>query len=120
MGRANSSIVTIAMLITILAGCKNSDRAADPNATVRSTRVELAHQDSNLIKTSWPSIGCWFWFKEEFEPEGYKRFIDLHEKYPPFELLTILKKVIAHLPKPMSYQLHRPGIHSKNLGSSTT
>ncbi|HUN04798.1 MAG TPA: hypothetical protein PLS00_18275, partial [Niabella sp.] len=84
----NISVIVVVTLLAVLAGCENNDRTADPNAIVRSVRVQLTNQDSNVIKTSWPSIGCWFWFKEEFEGEGYKRFIDLHEKYSPFELLT--------------------------------
>ncbi len=36
----------------------------------------------------WPGIGCWFWTAEEFEPDGFKRFIDLHAKHADFELLT--------------------------------
>jgi hypothetical protein len=36
----------------------------------------------------WPGIGCWFWSAEEFEPEGYKRFLDLHARHSAFRLLT--------------------------------
>ena len=60
--------------------------AAD--APLRSLRVELAGQEQNVIKKSWPGIGCWFWTAEEFKPEGYKRFLDLHEKHSGFALLT--------------------------------
>jgi hypothetical protein len=50
--------------------------------------VVLPNQDNNAIKTSWPSIGCWFWTAEEFKPDGYKRFLDLHAVHSPFSLLT--------------------------------
>lgn len=62
--------------------------AGENKTTLRSVQVELPNQDRNVIKTSWPGIGCWFWTAEEFKPEGYKRFIDLHEKHTPFRLLT--------------------------------
>jgi hypothetical protein len=60
--------------------------AAD--ATLRSLRVELPGLEQNVVKKSWPGIGCWFWTAEEFRPDGYKRFLDLHEKYSGFALLT--------------------------------
>lgn len=60
--------------------------AAEPAA--RAIRVELPGQEHNAIKASWPSIGCWFWTGEEFQPGGYKRFIDLHAKHSPFTLVT--------------------------------
>ncbi len=43
---------------------------------------------SNPVSASWPGIGCWFWTAEEFQPEGYKRFLDLHSRHSPFRLLT--------------------------------
>ena len=114
--RANISIA-IVMLITVLVGCQDSDRATDPNAIVRSTRVQLAHQDSNAIKTSWPSIGCWFWFKEEFEGEGYKRFIDLHEKYSPFELLTTSLRYPGDLTDPKVHdQIKAASLYARSKG----
>lgn len=62
--------------------------AAESQEPLRSLRVELPNQYHNVIKTSWPGIGCWFWSEEEFKPEGYKRFLDLHEKHSGFGLLT--------------------------------
>ena len=35
-----------------------------------------------------PGIGCWFWSEEEFQPDGYKRFLDLHAEHSGFSLLT--------------------------------
>ena len=58
---------------------------ADP---LRSFRVGLAGQEENAVKWSWPGIGCWFWSEEEFRPEGYKRFLDLHAEHTGFDLLT--------------------------------
>ena len=57
-------------------------------AVRRSLQVELPGQEHNAVKTSWPGIGCWFWTAEEFQPEGYKRFLDLHAKHSAFRLLT--------------------------------
>ncbi len=79
-------------LAPIIAGCCVATGAfclaGENKGTVRSIQVELPNQEHNVIKKSWPGIGCWFWTAEEFKPEGYKRFIDLHEKHSPFRLLT--------------------------------
>ena len=58
------------------------------DAPRRSLRVELSGQEYNVVKTSWPGIGCWFWTAEDFQPNAYKRFIDLHEKHSGYGLLT--------------------------------
>ena len=62
--------------------------AAAGQTPIRSLRVELPGQERNAIKESWPGIGCWFWTAEEFQPEGYKRFLDLHAKHSGLGLLT--------------------------------
>lgn len=76
--RAGVAIVLLASLSTL-------DAAESPS---RSLRVELPGQDHNAIKTSWPGIGCWFWTAPEFQPDGYKRFIDLHAAHSGYGLLT--------------------------------
>lgn len=88
MARTNILIVPAISLLFLLESCDSSKSATASNVTARTTRVQLPNQNNNVIKTSWPSIGCWFWSAEEFEGEGYKRFLDLYEKYSPFELLT--------------------------------
>ncbi len=90
MKKINSATVGKLLLIKLLVvgvlfGCNNNSQQ---DVAKRSVQVELSQQDSNVIKTSWPSIGCWFWIQDEFEGEGYKQFIDLHEKYSSFTLLT--------------------------------
>src|SRR5690554_2141978 len=35
-----------------------------------------------------PVIGAWFWGSEQFEPEGYKEFIDTVSRHSPYNLLT--------------------------------
>ena len=62
--------------------------SAEPEKQLRCLQVELPHQEHDAIKASWPGIGCWFWTAEEFQPEGYKRFLDLYEKHSAFRLLT--------------------------------
>jgi len=57
-------------------------------SSLRSLRVDLPGQEQNPIKQSWPGIGCWFWSAAEFEPNGYRRFLDLYEKHTGFGLLT--------------------------------
>lgn len=54
----------------------------------RWLRVELPGQQQNAIKTSWPGIGCWFWTAPDFEGDGFKRFVDLHEKHSTYGVLT--------------------------------
>lgn len=81
------SVIAISLSV-LLSGCSSSKPATDLNVTTRTTQVHLQNQNNNVIKTSWPSVGCWFWMAKEFEGEGYKRFIDLYEKYTPFKLLT--------------------------------
>jgi len=35
-----------------------------------------------------PDVGCWFWTEREFEPDGYRDFIDLVAAHAPYKLLT--------------------------------
>ena len=70
------------------AAAEAAAEAAADAAAYRSLQVELPNQEHNAIKTSWPGIGCWFPMAEEFKPEGYKRFLDLHAKHSAFKLLT--------------------------------
>ncbi len=74
--------------------------AAENVAAQRSLQVELPNQEQNVVKTSWPGIGCWFWMAEEFKPEGYKRFIDLYEKHSAFKLLTTSIRFPAEVTDP--------------------
>ncbi len=40
-----------------------------------------------------PVLGCWFWQEREFEPEGYKEFLDLISEHSPYNLLTTSLRV---------------------------
>ena len=74
-------------------------------APLRSLRVELSGQEHNLIRSSWPGIGCWFLTAPDFEPDGFKHFIDLHEKHSGYELLTTS---IRH-----NVEVTQPGVHDQ-------
>lgn len=84
-------ILFLLMLPVILVGQRPS---------VRSTQVYLDNQVNNVIKTSGPSIGCWFWMAEEFKSEGYKKFIDAHEKHSPFSIITASLRHAGELTDP--------------------
>jgi hypothetical protein len=58
------------------------------DAPRRSLRVQLPGQEHSVVKTSWSGIGCWFWTAEDFQPDAYKRFVDLHERHSGYGLLT--------------------------------
>lgn len=90
-----SLLLTHSALIGGILGCRTI-----VNAKQRSLQQPLLHQDSNIVKTSWPSIGCWFWYKDEFEKGGYKQSIDLFEKYSPFKMLTASLRYPGDLTEP--------------------
>lgn len=47
-----------------------------------------ADASARLPAGVWPVIGCWFWGDAEFEPEGYKSFLDLAAAHTSYNLLT--------------------------------
>jgi hypothetical protein len=73
-------------LVLIVAALASFAMADD--SPVRVHNVELPGQDRNVVGTSWPGIACWFWTADEFAPEGYKPFIDLHVKHTGVQILT--------------------------------
>ncbi len=40
-----------------------------------------------------PSLGCWFWTEAEFQPAGYRPFLDLVGRHAAFNLLTTSLRV---------------------------
>jgi hypothetical protein len=75
------------LLLALLAvPIAHADIAADCGQ--RSIQVELPGQEHNRLKTSMAGVGCWFWVGSDFEPEGYKSFIDLYAKHTNLRLLT--------------------------------
>lgn len=116
--RINEGLYLACSMIVLLLGaaaCNNgNDKSRD---RVRSVQIKLMHQDSNLIKTSWPSVGCWFWSKEEFEGEGYKKFIDLHAAYSPFKLLTTSLRYPGDLTDPQVHRrIKKASLYAKSKG----
>ncbi|MCC6152902.1 MAG: hypothetical protein IT367_04050, partial [Candidatus Hydrogenedentes bacterium] len=55
---------------------------------VRAARAELGYASSTTPEYSWPGMACWFWQGDEFKPDGYKKFIDLHREHSSVSLLT--------------------------------
>ncbi|ULQ52018.1 hypothetical protein [Flavihumibacter fluvii] len=94
-------IIYFGTLLLFLQACKSTEN--------RTITVTLPNQEHNLVKTSWPSIGCWFWTAEEFAPGGYKRFIDLHEKRSPFSLLTTSLRYPGELTDPKLHDQIKAG-----------
>jgi hypothetical protein len=43
-----------------------------------------------------PAFGCWFWSAAEFEPEGYRPFLDLVKQHAMFDRLTTSLRVAGH------------------------
>jgi hypothetical protein len=113
-----SSVAAIVMLLpAAMAGCGQGGQTPKDRIVERSTQISLSHQDSNIIKTSWPSIGCWFWQKEEFTGDGYKAFIDLHEQYSPFKLLTTSLRYPGELTDPKVYaQIKAASLYARQKG----
>lgn len=46
-----------------------------------------------ILNTSLPVIGAWFWGRNEFNPDGYKWFIDEADKHSCYNLLTTAIRV---------------------------
>ena len=46
--------------------------------------------------TAAPAFGCWFWSAAEFEPEGYRPFLDLVKQHAAYERLTTSLRVAGH------------------------
>ena len=81
--------VTAGWIVTLLSlACLPLPFAAESPAPVRSLRVALPGQERNVIKESWPSIGCWFWTERELAPDGYKDFLNQAQRLSDFGLLT--------------------------------
>ncbi|MBX3253158.1 MAG: hypothetical protein KF862_03365 [Chitinophagaceae bacterium] len=113
----NSTTAIVILLLIIMAGCGDGTQVSKDRAIERSVQIPLSHQDSNVIKTSWPSIGCWFWQKEEFTGDGYKRFIDLHEQFSPFKLLTTSLRYPGDLTDPEVYkQIKAASLYAREKG----
>ena len=78
--------------------------------SLRSVTVNLPGQEHTRIKTTWPSLGCWFWTDDELQGDGYRRFLDLHERHSSFGLLTTSLRCRG--------QLTDPAIHAQIKAAS--
>lgn len=115
--RLQNGAVFAMLSLCVLMACNAANNNSSVNIAVRSVQVQLGNQDSNVIKTSWPSIGCWFWSKDEFEGEGYKTFIDLHEKHAPFKLLTTSLRYPGDLTDPAVHErIKAASLYAKDKG----
>ncbi|HRP55464.1 hypothetical protein [Agriterribacter sp.] len=115
--RINLNNAAAIAILLIIMGCDNGAQISKDSRVERSVQIPLNHQDSNIIKTSWPSIGCWFWQKEEFTGDGYKKFIDLHEQYSPFKLLTTSLRYPGDLTDPEVYkQIKAASLYAREKG----
>ncbi|GMW02762.1 MAG: hypothetical protein AMXMBFR84_38980 [Candidatus Hydrogenedentota bacterium] len=84
---------------------------------VRSLRIDLPNAPDNAIRTSWPGIGCWFWTDEEFQPDGYKRFVDLYSEHTGIELLTTSIRHPVEVTDPEVHdQIKRAALYAKSHG----
>jgi hypothetical protein len=75
-------------VVTLCVAAGTSQGDAEEAKLVRSLQVELPGQEQNVMRQSWPAMGCWFWSERELQPNGYQRFIDLHGQHSAFRLLT--------------------------------
>ncbi|MCB9768809.1 MAG: hypothetical protein H6751_01665 [Candidatus Omnitrophica bacterium] len=48
---------------------------------------------SDSLEGTPPILGCWFWHESEFEPEGYRPYLDLIAEKSPFDILTTSLRV---------------------------
>ncbi|VAX18962.1 hypothetical protein MNBD_IGNAVI01-529 [hydrothermal vent metagenome] len=53
-------------------------------AMAGSDKENITRFSNNVM----PTLGCWFWGEEEFQPNGYKQFIDQVSRHSSYDLLT--------------------------------
>ncbi len=110
--RALDLVAVFALAFGLSAACGEEEEVM-----LRSLRVQLPGQEHNAIKTSWPGIGCWFMTARDFEPEGYKHFVDLHEKFSGYGLLTTSIRHNVEVTQPEVHdQLKRAAEYARSHG----
>lgn len=91
--------------------------AAAADTELRTFNVRLPHQEHNAIATSWPGIACWFWRAEEFQPGGYKAFLDLHAKHTGAEILTTSIRYPVEVTDPaVRDQIRDATVYARRIG----
>lgn len=78
----NDSIRTIAFLISVFGFL--------PIGIYADDTLTISHR---LPAGVLPELGCWFWHDEEFEPEGYKEFVDAVSEHSSYTYLTTSLRV---------------------------
>jgi hypothetical protein len=66
----------------------------------------LAASPNHLPATLAPEIYAWFWSEREFEPEGYREFVDLIADHTNFNLMTTSLRSPRH-------EITLPGTHDQ-------
>ncbi|MCC6794538.1 MAG: hypothetical protein IT366_05415 [Candidatus Hydrogenedentes bacterium] len=72
----------------ILCACLCTTVGFADDTPVRAAQSELGYALRTTPEYSRPGMACWFWQGDEFQPEGYKKFIDLHREHSAVTLLT--------------------------------
>lgn len=117
IGSASSRFTACLVAALVLVSCPAVVCADQGLAPARSLRVELPGQEHNVIKESWPGIGCWFWTTRELAPEGYRDFIDKAERHSAFGLLTTSIRADVEVTDPQVHdQIKRAADYARARG----
>ena len=55
---------------------------------------ELENRNGDILSEKvMPTLGCWFWAEAEFEPNGYKQFIDQFSLHSAYNYLTMSMRI---------------------------
>lgn len=65
----------------------------DAGATAAAETASAPATSTRLPAGVLPSLGCWFWSEAEFQPEGYRPFLDLVGQHAAFNRLTTSLRV---------------------------
>ena len=77
--------------------------------------VAVAHRATatRLPEGVLPTIGCWFWKEAEFQPGGYRPFLDMVADHASYNLLTTsIRARMWRSPAPRSTIRSRPRPHT--------
>ncbi|MGV8139966.1 MAG: hypothetical protein AB2L20_32675 [Mangrovibacterium sp.] len=86
--RTTVFLFTVYCLFTLSIKGQAQQKCREVSEACGSARV-LEHLPNNIQ----PVIGAWFWSENEFEPNGYKHFIDLVYKHSCYDLLSTAIRV---------------------------
>ena len=110
-------VVVATLLAAFFCSTEPTRAQSSADAPRRSIRVELPGQEQNAIKSSWPGISCWFMTAPDFEPDGFKRFIDLHSAHSGAGLLTTSIRHNVEVTQPAVHdQIKRAAVYARDHG----